>query len=168
MRDRRGGLLGVAAAAALFLGASIAAAAQQKGEAGRERESERVSRYSDRDRRSAWEKGRTELQQALRTGEERGFYKNQLEKLGYKVTSVNYDRPDYVEYEIVKGDQTYEIQIDFDKAGGRANKVEVATNMWKAEATEKALEQAGRGRQEARGEQRRGAERGEQRKGAER
>ena len=82
------------------------------------------------------------LEKTLKTGETKDFYRKQLEQMGYKVTSVNADRPDYVEYEIVKGNDTYEVQIDFDKNSGKAAKVDVATNIWQAEATDKSLEQA--------------------------
>jgi hypothetical protein len=61
--------------------------------------------------------------------------------MGWKITSVNYDKPDYAEYEIVKGDQTYEVQIDLDKNSHKATKVDVATNVWKADSTENALKQ---------------------------
>jgi uncharacterized protein YmfQ (DUF2313 family) len=81
------------------------------------------------------------LEQALKTGEEKAFYRRELEKAGWKITSVNYDKPDYVEYEVVKNDSTYEVQIDFDKNSHKATKVDVATNAWKAEATENALKQ---------------------------
>jgi uncharacterized protein YmfQ (DUF2313 family) len=97
------------------------------------------SRFSDRDRKGSWEKGKEELVRALKTGEEKSFYRRQLEKLGYQVTSVNADKPDYAEYEVVKGDKTYEIQIALDKNSNKATKVEVDSNMWKAEATEQAL-----------------------------
>jgi hypothetical protein len=61
--------------------------------------------------------------------------------MGWKVTSVNYDKPDYVEYEIVKGDDSYEVQIDFDKNSNKATKVDVAMNAWKADSTKQALKQ---------------------------
>jgi hypothetical protein len=80
------------------------------------------------------------LEQALKTGEEKDFYRR-LEKMGWKITSVNYDKPDYVEYEIVKGDDSYEVQIDFDKNSRKANKVDVALNAWKTDATKQALEE---------------------------
>ena len=48
------------------------------------------------------------------------------------------DKADYAEYEVVKGSDSYEVQIDFDK-GGKARKVDVAANVWKADATERAL-----------------------------
>jgi uncharacterized protein YmfQ (DUF2313 family) len=81
------------------------------------------------------------LEQALKTGEEKAFYRRELEKMGWKITSVNYDKPDYVEYEIVKNDTSYEVQIDLDKNSHKATKVDVATNAWKTDATENALNQ---------------------------
>jgi hypothetical protein len=47
--------------------------------------------------------------------------------LGWQITSVNYDKPDYVEYEIVKGGNSYEVQIDFEKNSRKATKVDVTT-----------------------------------------
>jgi uncharacterized protein YmfQ (DUF2313 family) len=99
-------------------------------------------RYSDRDRRKAYDNEEEKLEKALKTGESKDFYRKQLEEMGSKITSVNADRADYVEYEIVKGSDTYEVQIDLDRNSGKASKVDVAPNMWHAEATEKALEQA--------------------------
>jgi len=96
-------------------------------------------RYSDRDRRKAYDSESEKLEKALKTGEKKDSYRRQIEKMGYKVTSVNADKPDYVEYEIVKGDDTFEVQIDFDKNSGKATKVDVTANMWQAEATDKAL-----------------------------
>ena len=94
-------------------------------------------RYSDRDRRKAYDSESEKLEKALKTGENKESYRRQLEKMGYKITSVNADKPDYVEYEIVKGDDTFEVQIDFDK--NKATKIDVAPNIWQAEATDKAL-----------------------------
>lgn len=99
------------------------------------------ARFSDRDRRADWGKGKEAVERSLKSGQDKAFYRKELEKAGYKVTSVNYDKPDYVEYEVVKGDQSYEVQIDLDKSG-KASKIDVTTNMWQAEATERALEDA--------------------------
>lgn len=60
------------------------------------------------------------LQRILPSGQERAFYADTLKTQGYRITSVNYDDPDYFEYEVVKGDQAYEIQIDIDTATGTA------------------------------------------------
>ena len=101
-------------------------------------------RYSDRYRMKTAKDSEDKLEQALKSGEEKAFYRRELEKMGWKVTSVNYDKPDYVEYEIVKGDDTYEVQIDFDKNSRKASKVDVTTNAWKTDATKQALKQQDR------------------------
>ena len=107
------------------------------------------TRYSDRDRMKSSKDEEDKLEKALKTGEDKDFYRKQLEKMGWKITSVNYDKPDYVEYEIVKGDQSYEVQIDFDKDSRKATKVDVALNAWKADATKKALSQRQAARRDA-------------------
>jgi uncharacterized protein YmfQ (DUF2313 family) len=99
------------------------------------------SRYSDRDRMKSSKNDKERLERALKTGEEKAFYRRELEKMGWKVTSVNYDKPDYVEYEVVKGDRSYEVQIDLDKNSHKATKVDVAYNGWQTQATENALRQ---------------------------
>lgn len=106
------------------------------------------SRYSDRDRMKSSKNQEQKLEQALKTGEEKAFYRRELEKMGWQVTAVNHDKPDYVEYEVVKGDSSYEVQIDFDTNSHKAIKVDVATNAWKAEATERALKKGDRKKQE--------------------
>jgi uncharacterized protein YmfQ (DUF2313 family) len=107
--------------------------------ADRVQRSDNVNRYSDRDRMKTAKDTEDKLEQALKTGETKEFYRRELEKMGWQITSVNYDKPDYLEYEIVKGDDSYEVQIDFDKNSHKANKVDVATNVWKTDATEQAL-----------------------------
>jgi uncharacterized protein YmfQ (DUF2313 family) len=97
------------------------------------------ARYSDRDRNRTSKDEEDQLEKALKTGEEKDFYRRELEKLGWQITSVNYDKPDYLEYEIVKGDKSYEVQIDFDKTSRKASKVDVTTNVWRTDATENAL-----------------------------
>src|SRR6266550_4613686 len=64
------------------------------------------------------------LEHALKTGETKNFYRREIENMGWQITSVNYDKPDYVEYEIVKGDDSYEVQIDFDTNSSKATKVD--------------------------------------------
>ena len=103
--------------------------------------SENVNRASDRDRMRSSKDAEDKLEQALKSGEEKSFYRREIEKMGWKITSVNYDKPDYVEYEIVKDDDSYEVQIDFDKNSHKATKVDVALNAWKTDATKKALKE---------------------------
>ncbi len=100
---------------------------------------DRPNRYSDRDRMRTGKDSEDKLEQALKTGETKDFYRKELGKLGWQITSVNYDKPDYVEYEIVKGDDSYEVQIDFDKNSNKATKVDVTTNAWQTDATDRAL-----------------------------
>jgi uncharacterized protein YmfQ (DUF2313 family) len=96
-------------------------------------------RFSDRDWMKSRAADKDQMEQALGVGKDKAHYRQALEKMGYHITAVNYDKPDYLEYEIVKGKDTYEVQVDFDKNTGKSTKVDVATNVWKADATDKAL-----------------------------
>lgn len=69
----------------------------------------------------------------------RGFYWDQLTDMGYAITAVNYDEPEYVEYEVVKGNRTYEVQIRMDKNTNRSTSIDVVPNHWKAAATKRSL-----------------------------
>ncbi len=76
--------------------------------ADRVQHSDNVNRYSDRDRMKTAKDTEDKLEHALKTGETKEFYRRELEKMGWQITSVNYDKPDYLEYEIVKGDDSYD------------------------------------------------------------
>lgn len=95
------------------------------------------ARFSDRSRMKAWSSEKDRLEKALAPGQDKSAYAAELKKMGYQVTSTNENKKDYLEYEIVKGDNSYEVQIDMD--AGKGKKIDVATNMWQSEATEKAL-----------------------------
>ena len=56
---------------------------------------DRPNRYSDRDRMRTGKDSEDKLEQALKTGETKDFYRRELEKMGLKITSVNYDKTDY-------------------------------------------------------------------------
>jgi HSP20 family molecular chaperone IbpA len=125
------------------------------------------SRFSDRDRSADWTRDKEAVEQALKPGENKEFYRKQLEQMGFTITAVNYDKPDYVEWEVVKGDKSYEVQIDM--AGAKANKVDVTTNMWRADATKQAMQGkkvAAAGRSNARFSDRDRRARLEQRRGS--
>jgi uncharacterized protein YmfQ (DUF2313 family) len=100
------------------------------------------TRYSDRAHMKEWSSDKKQLEQALSTGQDKAYYRQELEKLGYVITALNKDKPDYLEYEIVKGNNSYEVQIDFDKKTHKSTKVDVTTNVWKADATERVLKDA--------------------------
>lgn len=93
--------------------------------------------YSDRSHLKDWTGEKDRLEQNLAVDHEPAWYRDQLKKMGYQVTSVNDRDKDYVEYEVVKGRDSYEVQIDL--AGGKAKKVDVTTNAWQSDATERAL-----------------------------
>ena len=95
-----------------------------------------VGAASDNER---WNMGQAELQKQLAPGMPAVDYRKKIEGLGYQVTSTNYNNADYLEYELVKGDNTWEVQIDVDDATKKATKVDVTMNTWKTDATERAL-----------------------------
>jgi len=95
--------------------------------------------YSDRAKMKSYDNERKALQAQLTPGKDAAFYRSKLGDLGFLVTAVNDSEPDYVEYEVVKGGSSYEVQIDIDKANRKATKVEVAMNIWRADATKAAL-----------------------------
>lgn len=95
-------------------------------------------KYSDRAYTKDWTSEKDKLEKALGMGKTVTAYKAELKKLGYQVTSINDKDKDYVEMEVVKGSDSYEVQIDLDDAG-KGKKVDVAANMWQSDATEKAL-----------------------------
>ncbi len=96
--------------------------------------------YSDRAYVKGWTEEKAGLEKALGTGHDKAYYASKLKQMGYSVTAVNDREADYLEYEVVKANRTYEVQVDFDKATGKSSKVDVTTNMWNADATDKALD----------------------------
>jgi hypothetical protein len=96
------------------------------------------SRYSDRSRMKVWTDEKDQLEKALAPKQTLDAYKTTLQQRGYKITSVNDREADYVEYEIVKGDNSYEVQIDLDPTSKLATSVDVTSNLWDAEGTDRA------------------------------
>ncbi len=94
-------------------------------------------RYSDRRYMQGWENEKEQLEKALAPNMKVADYQSKLEQMGYKITSVNDKDKDYVEYEIVKGDHSYEVQIDLDDKTQMGKKVDVTSNVWEAESTER-------------------------------
>jgi len=96
------------------------------------------SRYSDRRYMQAWTSEKEKLEQALPANLPVAQYKSKIEQMGYKITSVNDRDADSVEYEIVKGDNSYEVEIDLDAGTKLARSVDVKSNLWDSDATERA------------------------------
>lgn len=95
-------------------------------------------RYSDRKYMKAWTDEKDQLEKALAPNQPLAAYKSKLEQMGYKISSVNDRNADHVEYEIVKGDNSYEVQIDLDPKSKLGKKIDVTTNVWDAEGTDRA------------------------------
>jgi len=95
-------------------------------------------RYSDKGRMKVWSGEKERLEKTLSRGQAKSFYAAELKKMGYQITSTNENEKDKVEYEVVKGSDTYEVQIDFDSAG-KSKDVHVSSNMWKTDATKQAM-----------------------------
>jgi len=100
-------------------------------------------RYSDRRYMQGWTNEKDRLAKALPMNLKAADYRSRLEGMGYKVTAVNDREKDYVEYEIAKGENSYEVQIDLDPATGMSRKVDVTSNLWEADATDRATSRAG-------------------------
>ncbi len=99
-------------------------------------------RYSDRRYMKGWTDEKDRLEKALPKNLKPAEYRSKLEALGYKVTAVNDREKDYVEYEIAKGENSYEVQIDLDPRTGLSKKIDVTSNLWEAEGTERATDRA--------------------------
>ncbi len=95
--------------------------------------------WSDKSRRDGYMNEKDRLEQVLAAGASRDDYRSILEQEGYKITSINVDDEDELEYEVVKGTDTYEVQFSFDDGKAAAESIGVSTNIYKADATERAL-----------------------------
>jgi len=81
-------------------------------------------------------KKKARIEKQLGVGHDRAYYRAALEEMGYKVTSVNESDEDTLEMEVVKGDTSYEVEVDFDDKTKKSTKVDVSTNMWETDYTE--------------------------------
>lgn len=103
-----------------------------------------TAEYSDRKFMQPWSNEKDMLHKALRPGQDKTFYMAKLKEMGYQVTATNEAKKDYLEYEVVKGLYSYEIQMEIADGSAKVKEVEVTSNLWQAEATEKALTANGR------------------------
>lgn len=79
------------------------------------------------------------LEQSLSSAETVEQLRNGLQKAGYRITSINLESVNNVEYEVVKGDHTFEVRSNI--AGGKLKDVKVTSNIWRAETTKRALKE---------------------------
>lgn len=97
--------------------------------------------FRDKNHLSKWTGEKERLESLMLPGKPIMAYQSILNEQGYEITSLNDRDPDYVEYEVVKGDQSYEVQLDRSPSSKLVTSVDVTTNLWQSEATEKALGQ---------------------------
>ena len=95
-------------------------------------------RYSERRYMKGWTDEKEQLEKTLQSSMKGTDVQAKLKQMGYRITSVNDKEADYAEYEIVKGDHSYEVQIDMDPKTQMTKKVDVTTNVWEADSTERA------------------------------
>lgn len=100
---------------------------------------DKVMNYSDRERMKSWSGEQKALEQMLKVGASKADYRKILADYGYTITAINRDTADYIEYEVVKGDHSYEVQIDLDKKTSLGSKVDVDHNLWRADATKEVI-----------------------------
>ncbi|WP_319783730.1 hypothetical protein [Oceanisphaera sp. IT1-181] len=101
---------------------------------------EHPGRYSDAQFADTWAQEKEALAAAMPVGKKFDDYKKILEDRGYQITSINDVDDDDVEFEIVKGDHSFEVNLERDDDTQVVNEVEVSNNIWHSEETEKALD----------------------------
>lgn len=95
-------------------------------------------RYSDSRYRKASDTEKDQLEKLRTANMTAAQYMAKIKDRGYKITATNDKEADYLEYEILKGDNSYEVQLDIDSKTKVIKEVDVATNVWDAEGTERA------------------------------
>ncbi len=94
----------------------------------------------DSNRMASWTEEKVSLEKMLEPGLPVAEYRNKLQEAGYQITSVNERDAEEVELEVVKGDQTYEIQMEREGKDQNVSAIEVNANLWHSDKTEAALE----------------------------
>ncbi len=84
------------------------------------------------------------LEKLLRPGMDAADYMRELQSLGYTITARNDRSREAIEYEIVKGRESYEVKLRRDRISGKVVAVDVTANLWRADGTEAALARPGR------------------------
>lgn len=79
------------------------------------------------------------LRRALPPGHTDAFYEDRLIDRGWKISDTTQYGPSYIEYELVRGNLTAELQLRLDPETGRAAQVAVVENPIHTPATERAL-----------------------------
>ena len=101
---------------------------------------EHAGRYSDAQYNETWSQEKAALADAMPVGKKFEDYKQILKAKGYQITSINDKDDKEVEFEVVKGDHSFEVNLERDADTKVVKEVEVSHNIWASEETEKALE----------------------------
>lgn len=96
-------------------------------------------KYSDSQYAESWNKEKEALEALLPTGKIFDDYQKTLKDKGYRITSMNEVDSGKIEFEVVKGEHSFEVQLDRDKNTKKITDVDVSRNIWASEETEKAL-----------------------------
>lgn len=96
-------------------------------------------RMRSADRNAAMKTSTDQIEQMLMGAQNRADYAKVLEKNGFRISSINSDKKDFLEYEVVKGKDSYEVRLDFKDGAAKATDIDVTNNMWRAPSTKAML-----------------------------
>lgn len=102
-------------------------------------EPEIASRVRDSDRMADWNEEHQILRGMLPAGEPIDSYMRRMGMLGYRVTAVNDSAPDHIEWEVVRGNDSFEVQLHKTPDTDQVNEVDVTMNIWPSKETKQAL-----------------------------
>ncbi len=99
-----------------------------------------VTSWVDRVRMGDHSKEKDRLEELFAGAQSVQALQQMIEEQGYAITSVNARSDDGVEYEIARAGYSYEVQAELES--GRPTEIDVSSNIWRAEATERAMNEA--------------------------
>ena len=98
-----------------------------------------MTRVRSADRTASMKTSTDQIEQMLQGAQNRADYAKVLEKNGFRISSINSDKKDFLEYEVVKGNESYEVRLDFKDGAAKATDIDVTNNMWRAPSTKAML-----------------------------
>ncbi len=96
-------------------------------------------RMRSADRAAALKDTKGQIEQMLKGAQNRADYARMLATNGFRISSINADKKDFLEYEVVKGAESYEVRLDFKDGATKATDIDVTNNMWRAPSTKAML-----------------------------
>ena len=98
-----------------------------------------MTRMRSADRAASVKTSTDQIEQMLKGAQNRADYAKVLEKNGFRISSINSDKKDFLEYEVVKGNESYEVRLDFKDGAAKATDIKVTNNLWRAPSTKAML-----------------------------